>query len=214
MTSTDKKAVLVVAQDPQTRQWLASWLHNNGFNPIAADSIDSIGGRLDGDTLLVISDIDSPQNGVNRLTNSIRTSSMDVPVIVLAGQSSLDKAVQSIQDGATDYLLKPINTAELSAKLKRAINERKLARDLAQLQTQQSQGNDLNDEDGEIKTLQSLEREAIINTLDRFSGARGKTAKALGISVRTLQRKIKEYGYQGNKPSAVAPRPDHPSFSE
>lgn len=44
-------------------------------------------------------------------------------------------------------------------------------------------------------TLAELEREAIRTALDRCQGARIEAAEQLGISVRTLQRKIKEYGW-------------------
>ncbi len=43
-------------------------------------------------------------------------------------------------------------------------------------------------------TLEELEREAIRSTLQRTSGNRTEASQLLGISVRTLQRKIKEYG--------------------
>jgi len=43
-------------------------------------------------------------------------------------------------------------------------------------------------------TLEELEREAIRNTLRRTSGNRTECSQLLGISVRTLQRKLKEYG--------------------
>jgi DNA-binding NtrC family response regulator len=42
-------------------------------------------------------------------------------------------------------------------------------------------------------TLQEMERDAIRRTLEATNGRRGETAERLGISVRTLQRKIKEY---------------------
>ena len=42
-------------------------------------------------------------------------------------------------------------------------------------------------------TLEEIERETIIQTLGRFSGHRQKTAKALGIGVRTLGLKLKKW---------------------
>jgi DNA-binding NtrC family response regulator len=42
-------------------------------------------------------------------------------------------------------------------------------------------------------TLADLEREALLQTLRRFEGNRTLTADALGISTRTIQRKIQEY---------------------
>lgn len=43
-------------------------------------------------------------------------------------------------------------------------------------------------------TLSGMEREMIKETLNKYSGSRRKTARALQISERTLYRKLKEYG--------------------
>jgi transcriptional regulator with GAF, ATPase, and Fis domain len=43
------------------------------------------------------------------------------------------------------------------------------------------------------KTLSEIEREEIVATLQRFNGHRQKTAKALGIGVRTLGLKLKKW---------------------
>lgn len=42
-------------------------------------------------------------------------------------------------------------------------------------------------------TLEELERDAIVRTLERFGGHRQKTAKSLGIGVRTLGLKLKKW---------------------
>lgn len=56
-------------------------------------------------------------------------------------------------------------------------------------------------EEDKIKTLQDTEREVIINAIERNKGHRKQTAEELGISERTLYRKIKEYGleYRNNR---------------
>ncbi|WP_168205379.1 helix-turn-helix domain-containing protein [Bythopirellula goksoeyrii] len=47
-------------------------------------------------------------------------------------------------------------------------------------------------------SLADLERETIQQTLKVNDGSRKQSAKILGISVRTLQRKLKEYSNDGN----------------
>lgn len=44
-------------------------------------------------------------------------------------------------------------------------------------------------------SLEDMERRLIEATLERFDGHREKTAKALGIGVRTLTSKLRQYGY-------------------
>jgi DNA-binding NtrC family response regulator len=43
------------------------------------------------------------------------------------------------------------------------------------------------------RTLADIEREAIVQALERFNGHRAKTARALGIGVRTLGLKLKKW---------------------
>ena len=40
-----------------------------------------------------------------------------------------------------------------------------------------------------------IERRTIVATLERFDGHRAKTARALGIGIRTLSGKLRAYGY-------------------
>ena len=50
---------------------------------------------------------------------------------------------------------------------------------------------------GEPMTMAEIERQAILETLERTGGRRADAAQALGIGLRTLQRKLKEYREQG-----------------
>jgi two-component system, NtrC family, response regulator HydG len=47
--------------------------------------------------------------------------------------------------------------------------------------------------DGEVRKLEEIEREAIVETLRWFNGHRQKTAEALGIGVRTLGLKLRKW---------------------
>ena len=46
-------------------------------------------------------------------------------------------------------------------------------------------------------TMEELEQLAISQTLEKFSGNRTRAAQKLGISVRTLQRKLQHYKLNG-----------------
>ncbi|MEM8959995.1 MAG: sigma-54 dependent transcriptional regulator [Acidobacteriota bacterium] len=51
---------------------------------------------------------------------------------------------------------------------------------------------------GTARTMEDIERQAILETLERTGGHRADAARLLGIGLRTLQRKLKEYREQGH----------------
>jgi DNA-binding NtrC family response regulator len=54
--------------------------------------------------------------------------------------------------------------------------------------------------DGESLTLEVVERRAILATLQQFGGHRDRTARALGIGVRTLGMKLRQWKLAGLAP--------------
>ena len=50
---------------------------------------------------------------------------------------------------------------------------------------------------GKPRTMDEIERQAILETLSRTKGHRAEAARMLGIGLRTLQRKLKDYKQQG-----------------
>jgi two-component system response regulator AtoC len=55
------------------------------------------------------------------------------------------------------------------------------------------------------RTLAEMERDAIVQCLSQNTGNRQQTAKALGISTRTLLRKIQEYGLKNSEAGKRSP---------
>ena len=51
---------------------------------------------------------------------------------------------------------------------------------------------------GEPRRMAEIERRAILETLELTNGRRADAAKILGIGLRTLQRKLKEYRTDGH----------------
>lgn len=54
--------------------------------------------------------------------------------------------------------------------------------------------------DGAV-TLETIERQVVVATLERFAGHRDRTAKALGIGVRTLGMKLRQWKDAGLVPT-------------
>jgi EAL domain-containing protein (putative c-di-GMP-specific phosphodiesterase class I) len=76
----------------------------------------------------VVSDIDMPRmNGV-QLLQTVRQRDLDVPVILMTGNPSLNTAMQAVALGALQYLTKPIDMAELEKVVVRAVRLNRMAR--------------------------------------------------------------------------------------
>ena len=52
---------------------------------------------------------------------------------------------------------------------------------------------------GPARTMDEIEKEAILRALEETGGNRTRAAEILGIGLRTLQRKLKEYGQAGEE---------------
>ncbi len=129
----------------------------------------------------------------------LRQRKEDIPVLVktLLNNSDINtRNIEGVSDDAINTLLHydwPGNVRELENVIQHAIV--------------MSDGNMIKSEDlpSEVtkqnimsrsfisKSLKDIEREHIINTLEENDYSRKKTAKVLGISLRTLQYKLKEY---------------------
>jgi DNA-binding NtrC family response regulator len=59
------------------------------------------------------------------------------------------------------------------------------------------------------RTVAEVERELIVETLRHCSGNRTHAADILGISIRTLRNKLREYSARG----IAVPVPEHPGRS-
>jgi two-component system response regulator AtoC len=113
----------------------------------------------------------------------------------------LGKAVRGVQPEALEALQNypfPGNVRELENLLERAMifaeSDTLSATDLALPAAPRPAPAAGGREQGSPRTLESLEKEAVIAALRRWEGRRTRAAAELGISRRTLLNKIKEYG--------------------
>lgn len=77
---------------------------------------------------VVLSDIGLPEiNGVE-LLRLVRTYDVDVPIVLMTGQPTLETAIEAVDLGAFTYLRKPVDRSELEETLARAAKLGKLSR--------------------------------------------------------------------------------------
>ncbi|MFW6049845.1 MAG: EAL domain-containing protein [Myxococcota bacterium] len=75
----------------------------------------------------VVSDIAMPHmNGV-QLLRAIREHDLDVPVILVTGEPSVETAIQALDYGALRYLVKPVDVGVLLKAVEQAVNLQRMA---------------------------------------------------------------------------------------
>lgn len=74
---------------------------------------------------VVVTDIRLPGINGQQLLNSIKAKDEDIPVILITGHGDISMAVQSMHDGAYDFIEKPFSNDRLIDTVKRAHRETK-----------------------------------------------------------------------------------------
>ena len=58
---------------------------------------------------------------------------VDIPYVIMTAYGSIESAVEAMKEGVTNYLIKPLNYQELSIVLEKAIREKRVSKELAEL---------------------------------------------------------------------------------
>ena len=120
--------IVVVEDDRALNTLLTGQIGQMGYTVIAASSgseARDLLGRTEPD--LMILDMRLPDgSGFDFIADYARA----FPIIVLTAYGTVDQAVEAVHAGASDYLLKPINTDTLRLAIHRALSMVELQRDL------------------------------------------------------------------------------------
>jgi twitching motility two-component system response regulator PilH len=113
--------VLVVDDSKTELMFMTDLLQKNGFAVKTAEGADDAFRRLAEDKPdLILMDVVMPgQNGF-QLTRSINRTPeyTDIPIIICTSKSLETDRVWGMRQGARDYITKPVDAAELFAKIK------------------------------------------------------------------------------------------------
>ena len=77
---------------------------------------------------LALVDLRMPQCDGNELLKKIKKSFPFTEVVIITAEATLDAAIESLKNGAFDYILKPFNLIELLAAVKRSLEYTNLRR--------------------------------------------------------------------------------------
>lgn len=111
--------ILIVEDDETLRNGLDVGLRLSGYSPEAVETCADARHALSmsGFEAMVLDRMLPDGSGID-LLREMRTAGSDLPVLMLTARDGLDDRVSGLDAGADDYLGKPFELAELSARLR------------------------------------------------------------------------------------------------
>ena len=125
MTQSPEK-IFIIDDEKRMCDSLTALLARDGYSvrgfQRSAEALEAIRSeRVD----LVITDIKMPEISGLDILNAVKQIDDGIPVILMTGYASLDSAVDAIAKGAYEYLLKPVEFANLDMAVRRALDKRR-----------------------------------------------------------------------------------------
>lgn len=127
MAISGKYKVLIVDDEPMTRDLVSSILSSKGHTCVtASDGAEALDKASTEKFDAVITDIVMPNMDGITLTKELLKRNPSIPVMVITGFIDEHYYEESITAGATDFINKPFSTAELTARFQRMMRDREI----------------------------------------------------------------------------------------
>jgi DNA-binding NtrC family response regulator len=113
--------ILIVEDEANERTGLAELISSWGYRTeTAADGVEGLQKAEQTSPSIVITDLKMPRMGGIDLLKKLGEQSLDLAVILVTAQGTIDSAVEAMRLGAYDYITKPIDTQRLRTMLQNA----------------------------------------------------------------------------------------------
>jgi DNA-binding NtrC family response regulator len=129
-------SILIVEDEKTALHSLSSLLADEGYNVLQADRGEQglrLAIREEPDLILL--DIRLPDLDGLSLLERLRADHSDAAVIIMTADTTSSNAIRATQLGAFDYVSKPINDDHLLVQIRRALEYRKLEREVRSLRS-------------------------------------------------------------------------------
>lgn len=118
--------ILVVDDEKEIRDFLSKALTRfGGFRvEVAENGQEGLKKVREGKYDLVLTDLKMPGLDGLQLISEIAKDQPEVLTVLMTGHGTVDSAVEAMKQGASDYLLKPLNLDETIVRIKKVLEER------------------------------------------------------------------------------------------
>ncbi|MFH1377951.1 MAG: response regulator transcription factor [Planctomycetota bacterium] len=170
--------ILIIDDDTELCEMLAEFLSGEGYETICRHTAnDGVSAALTGDFALVILDVMLPDMSGFDALKKIRLTS-NIPVVMLTAKGDVVDRIVGLEIGADDYLPKPFNPRELSARINAQLRRSKI--------TASGDETDVNP----ILTIDDV----VINSSRRIATVNDTDIKLTGVEFDILRRLLASAG--------------------
>ena len=128
--STKKPSILLVEDEENLHEALKLNLELEGYEVTSAyDGAAAMQAVQNEYFDLIILDVMIPQIDGFGVTQNIRLTNNEVPILILSAKNTSADRVQGLKKGADDYMIKPFNLEELLLRVQKLINKNKKLQD-------------------------------------------------------------------------------------
>jgi len=125
--------ILVVDDDPSTCDTLSDILELQGYGVLGARSGKAAKAILRSERVdAVLLDLCLPDCSGTEILRFIKETFPEIEVLIVSGHATLDSAIEAMRYGAFGYVQKPVTVDEVLVTIKRALERRRLGRELRQ----------------------------------------------------------------------------------
>lgn len=130
MRGSPQIKILVVDDEPDNAQLFEALLTREGYGVTTlADPTKVLPALKEHDFHLVILDVMMPKMSGTEVLEKIRTFDDDIAVIIATGFPTVESAVASLKNAASDYVRKPVEPVAFVETVKRVLDKKGITRD-------------------------------------------------------------------------------------
>ena len=149
---------------------------------------------------MVITDLRMPGLDGSSLLKKIYSSYPTLPVVVLTGHGTIEDAVTAMQNGAVDFLTKPVNLNHLFVLIKKSLSSRDMARKNEELQKELDRLKGNNTYSQMVGKSQAVQR--LLDTIQQIAPSKASVliTGESGVGKEVVANAIVSYSDRAKKP--------------
>lgn len=196
-----KNVILIVDDELNIRNGLVQAVQTEGYEGIAAPDGNEAWKIINSRNVdMVITDLRMSGMDGSELLRKIYSTYPTLPVVVLTGHGTIEDAVTAMQNGAVDFLTKPVNLDHLFVLIKKCLSSRDMARKNEELQRELDRirhSNSFSEMVGKSQAMQNL-----MDTIRQVAPSRASVliTGESGVGKEVVANAIVSYSDRADKP--------------